>query len=492
LWDTIGEPGAVVNRWLFLRLLGIVYLCAFASLALQVRGLIGSNGILPVADFLDTVRRNLDPQRYWLLPTLAWLNASNEFLQLLCWGGVLLSVLLIIGIAPIPVLALLWLLYLSLVNIGQDFMAFQWDILLLETGFLAIFFAPGCILPGLSREAAPSRTMLWLLRLLLFRLMFFSGVVKLRGGDPTWRDLTALAYHYETQPLPSPLAWYIHQLPLLFQQLSTAFTLVVELAVPFAIFAPRQLRLIGAGLLISLQVLIMLTGNFAFFNLLTITLCITLLDDDLIRRLLPGQAGRFVVAPIPRPAAARIRPWLVTPLAIVVLCLSAALLAGLFSRGALVPRAIRQLEAGAEPFHLVNSYGLFAFMTTERPEIIVEGSNDGKTWLPYTFAYKLGDVRRAPRWVAPHQPRLDWQMWFAALGDAQSTPWFSGFMLQLLRGSPDVLDLLEDNPFPDGPPRYVRALLYDYRFTSWSSAGADGAWWRRTQRRSYYSEVSIK
>jgi len=284
-----GRQGFVLTRWLFLRLLGLIYLCAFASLWGQLRALIGSHGLLPAVDYLRAVEAATGPARFWALPTLAWLNASDAFIQLLCGAGIVLALLLIVGLLPIPALALLWLAYLSLVNIGQDFLSFQWDALLLETGFLAMFWAPNGVFPRLKHEAPPSLGAVWLLRWLLFRLMFFSGVVKLASGDPAWRDLTALSYHYQTQPLPTPLAWYLYQLPLSFHKLSTALTLAVELIVPFAIFAPRRLRLLGAAVLISLQVLIMASGNYAFFNLLAIVLCLTLFDDAALRHILPHR-----------------------------------------------------------------------------------------------------------------------------------------------------------------------------------------------------------
>jgi uncharacterized membrane protein YphA (DoxX/SURF4 family) len=483
------EHSYVLTRWLFLRLLGLTYLFAFASLWPQIPGLIGRNGILPAADFLQAVQSSAGSRGPWLLPTLGWLNASDGFLLALCGAGMFLSLLLIVGLAPVPALALLWVCYLSLVNIGQDFLSFQWDILLLETGFLAIFFAPMRLLPGLAREAPPSRLVLWLLRLLLFRLMFFSGVVKLRGGDPTWRGLTALGFHYETQPLPTPIAWYAHRLPSSFHTFSTALVFVVELVVPFLIFAPRKLRFCGALLLAGLQLLIMLTGNYAFFNFLTIVLCIPLLDDEFLRRIIrPIRA--LVFEPRGRAILPRARLFVVVPLALVVLALNAVQFADLFAPAAPVPGPIRALARVFDPFHITNSYGLFAVMTTSRPEIVVEGSADGQTWAEYQFFDKPGDPRRAPPWVAPHQPRLDWQMWFAALGGPTDNLWFSNFMLRLLQGSPQVLGLLQTNPFPHAPPRYVRASLYDYHFTDGRSE--DAAWWRREPRGMYFPPVSLE
>jgi len=415
----------VLTRWVFLRGLGAVYFCAFASLWPQILGLIGSRGILPARDFLGAVAAQAGPGRFWLAPTLAWLDPSDHALRLLCAAGMLLSLLLTLGILPVPTLAGLWLLYLSLVSVGQDFLGFQWDTLLLETGLLAIFFAPAAVLPRFASETPPSRLALWLLRWLLFRLMFGSGVVKLASGDPAWHNLTAMALHYETQPLPTPLAWLLHLLPLPFQRFSTLAVLAVELAAPFLIFAPRRLRLAGAGLLAGLQVLILLTGNFAFFNYLTLALCVLLLDDAALRRLVPSRLRQLLPAePESRPAPRRARRWVLAPVAAVLLAVSVSQLTGELDPD--LPSPIQPLAAWQEPLHLVNPYGLFAVMTTSHPVIAVEGSDDGKTWREYGFRYQPQDVNQPPRLAAPFQPRLDWQLWFAALGRADGSPWFPG------------------------------------------------------------------
>lgn len=481
----------VLTRWVFLRGLGAVYFCAFASLWPQILGLIGSRGILPARDFLGAVAAQAGPGRFWLAPTLAWLDPSDHALRLLCAAGMLLSLLLTLGILPVPTLAGLWLLYLSLVSVGQDFLGFQWDTLLLETGFLAIFFAPAAVLPRFASETPPSRLALWLLRWLLFRLMFGSGVVKLASGDPAWHGLTAMAFHYETQPLPTPLAWLLHLLPLSFQKFSTLGVLVVELAAPFLIFGPRRGRLAGAGLLVGLQVLILLTGNFAFFNYLTLALCVLLLDDAALRRLVPSRLRQLLPAePESRPAPRRARRWVLAPVAAVLLAVSVSQLTGELDPD--LPSPIQPLAAWQEPLHLVNPYGLFAVMTTSHPVIAVEGSDDGKTWREYGFRYQPQDVNQPPRLAAPFQPRLDWQLWFAALGRADGSPWFRAFLVRLLQGSPDVLGLLQTNPFPQAPPRFVRATLYDYRFTDARTRRTTGAWWQRRPRRLYFPPASLR
>ena len=306
LWGREGVlPNYLLVRWLFLRFMGVIYLTAFVSLGIQIGGLIGRDGILPAAPFLDSARSQLaqahiGPERYHLLPTLCWFSTSDGFLHFLCAAGVALSLLVILNVAPAPCLFLLWLIYLSLSTVGREFLSFQWDALLLETGWLAIFFAPLQWLPKGAVASPPSRVVLWLLRWLLFRLMFESGLVKLLSGDAAWRNLTALNFHYETQPLPTWVGWYAHQLPAEFQKICVVVMFVIELAVPFLIFAPRRLRFIGGALLLLLQVVILITGNYCFFNLLTVALCLLLMDVAVLgrlfsarwlRRFLPGQPG---------------------------------------------------------------------------------------------------------------------------------------------------------------------------------------------------------
>lgn len=491
LWGKHFErPSFSLGSWLFLRLLGVVYFFAFLSLATQVLGLLGQNGILPAGEFFAMVHARLGPERYWLFPTLAWLSPSDTTLEVLSAGGVLGSLLLIFDIAPLLVLSILWLFYLSLVTVGQDFLAFQWDSLLLEAGFLAIFMAPWHFWPRGSPKAPPPKAPRWLLWFLLFRLMFSSGVVKLSSGDPTWRNLSALEYHYYTQPLPTPLAWYVHLAPAWFQHGSVLFMFFVELAVPFLIFAPRLWRFIGGGFLILLQLLIALTGNYAFFNLFSLALCVLLFDDAFLARFFPRALAKRLRVATPHPRRGAIRRWVTAPIALIIFAGGLLELADLLSIQWLPPSAFHLLSR-LEPVRVVNSYGLFAVMTTSRPEIIIQGSNDGNTWLNYEFKFKAGDLRRAPRWVEPFQPRLDWQMWFAALGDYRSSPWFSHLLLRLLEGSPPVLGLLERNPFPQSPPKYVRALIYDYQFTTWSERREKGEWWHRRLLGGYFPAVTL-
>jgi len=463
---------------LFLRMLGIIYLIAFVSFGIQIIGLIGSEGILPAGDFLERVRQSFGLDGYWLVPTLFWLNSSDPALVGVVITGVVFSMLLILGLFQRIALVALFALYLSLVSAGQVFMAFQWDSLLLEVGFLAIFLR----LPGPA--------MVFLFRCLLFRFMFLAGAVKLLSGDPTWRGLTALNFHYETQPLPSWTSWYVHQLPEWFQMTSVAINLSIELAVPFLIFAPRRLRFFAAICIAGVNLIIFLTGNFTFFNLLAMALCLFLLDDAVVRRWLPRSITGLLTRPLVQERRLPLRNGALTLLAALVLFLGLFQMVGTFSGS--VPGGAANLLRWAAPFRVVNAYGLFANMTTSRPEIRVQGSDDGVDWRDYQFIYKPGDLSRRPRWVEPHQPRLDWQMWFAALGSYQQNPWFISFVEGLLQGSPDVLKLLDENPFPDKPPRFVRAELYEYSFTDFATKRSDGRWWNSEYKGVYFPPASLR
>jgi predicted DCC family thiol-disulfide oxidoreductase YuxK len=494
LWGRhVERPEYRVARWIFLRALGLIYLAAFISLWTQIAGLVGHNGILPEDQYMAAAGQYFDNSgagldRFRELPTLCWLISSDGFLQFQCAAGVVFAFLLIVGVAPVPALALLWLLYLSLITVGRDFYGFQWDNLLLETGFLAIFFAPLQWLPGFTQERPPSRLVLWLLRILLFKLMFSSGCVKLASGDPNWRNLTALTFHYQTQPLPTWIGWYANQLPLWFQKTSCAVMFAIELGAPFLIFLPRRIRFIGGAALASLQILILLTGNYTFFNWLTLALCLLLLDDFLLKKLAPQFLKQS------SPANTRC-PWLLgitIPLAVIFVSVSLFQIVAIFGvKGDGVFKPVAKVALWIDPFRTVSNYGLFAVMTTERHEIIVQGSNDGVNWRDYEFKYKPGNLNERPVFVAPFQPRLDWQMWFAALGNYQENPWFQNFCVRLLEGSPQVLALLKHNPFPGKPPRYIRAEFYNYEFTNFNERRVSGAWWKRQFIGEYLPPISL-
>ncbi len=487
LWGKDVRPPTYfwARRW-FLRALGLVYLVAFISLWVQIDGLVGENGISPVNQFLPAVHQEIGQHAFAILPTLCWFNASNAFLHFLCGGGVLFSVVLVFGIAPVVCLIALFIFYLSLTIAGQTFLSFQWDILLLEAGFLAIFFAPWQLWPTREYNPPVSRTALFLLKLLLFKLMLMSGVVKLTSGDDCWWNLTALDYHYWSQPLPTVFSWWADQHPEWFKKFSVAFCLAVEIGVPFFLWAPRRPRLVAFGLLVFLQLAIALTGNYCFFNLLTIALCLLLIDDAA----LVGMV-RCAVRGAPGGRALPLLNYAAIGVVILTFPLNAWLVFSAFKPEVEWPRSLALVYERIEPFRIVNGYGLFRVMTKDRREIVIEGSSDGIDWKPYEFKWKPGDVKRAPGWCAPHQPRLDWQMWFAALGRPQQNPWFVNLVICLLEGKGDVIDLLEGNPFPTAPPHYIRAGFYRYRFTTADERKRSGAWWKREELGEYLPEISL-
>jgi predicted DCC family thiol-disulfide oxidoreductase YuxK len=468
------ERYALVS-WLFLRLLGAIYIAAFASLGVQIVGLIGQQGILPVGDYLSAAHRAFGNSAYRALPTLFWVNSGDVALIAGTVVGASLGLLVFVDRWTRTALAGLFVLYLSYVYAGQDFMSFQWDTLLLEAGFLAIF------LPG------GSRIIVWLFRWLVFRYLFLAGVVKLLSGDPTWHTLTALEYHFWTQPLPTPLAWYASQLPPWLLIGGTAATLAIELGSVFLIFLPRRLRAAAACCVLLLQSLIVLTGNYNFFNLLTMLMCVFLFDDAALHRLAPRwlESRALSHAPLPSRTATAVA----AALALIVVPV------GLNRIWQTVARAdlpvLGAVTRAVSPLFIVNPYGLFAVMTTTRPEIVIEGSADGRVWREYVFRYKPGPLSRPAMWNIPHQPRLDWQMWFAALGSPRENLWIVGLMRRLLEASPPVLALLDFNPFNDGPPKYVRAQLYDYRFADRGTHAMTGQWWVRRLEGLYFPEISL-
>ena len=498
LWGSdITPPSYLITRWMFIRMIGMIYFVAFASLGVQIMGLIGSNGILPAAHYLETMRQRMGSSAYLHVPTLAWLDCSDEALLLMCGAGAFLSLLVVLRFAPALLLVILWALYLSLYQVGQTFLSFQWDLLLLESGFLAIFFAPWKLRPRLSSEPPPSALSVWLIRWLLFRLMFCSGVVKLLHDDPanpSWHHLTALTYHYETQCIPHALSWYAHNLPLWFHKFSILSMFAIEIIVPFLFFLPRRPRLFAFGLQVLLQLAIIMTGNYNFFNLLTIALCLSLVDDTVLARIVPKNLADAIRLREPRDRPGALQKWIMRIVTILIVTVSGIWMVETFHGFRNLPPVAQDILRVSIRFGSINSYGLFRRMTTTRPEIIVEGSRDKKTWLAYEFKWKPGDLKRRPAFVAPHQPRLDWQMWFAALGDYRQprNQWFISFLKRLLEGSPEVLELLQDNPFPEKPPQFVRAVLFDYRFTDSATRQEKGTWWTRRRLRQYTPALSLK
>jgi hypothetical protein len=454
--------------------LGLVYLAAFVSFAVQAEGLIGSHGILPLAKFTDAVAGRFGAERFFLAPMVFWLNDSDAAIQAVCWAGAGLSLLLVVNVLPRLCLFLLFALYLSLVYAGQTFMTYQWDLFLLEMGFAALLMS-FATMPGI-----------WLLRWLMFRFMFMSGVVKLLSGDANWWNLSALSYHFLTQPLPTPLAWYAAQMPPGLLAFATGSMFFIELVLPFFIFAPRRLRFIAAFGFLLLEVSILLTGNYNWFNLETMLLCLPLFDDAALRRVLPASLAKLQPRPTTPRREVRI---VVNALALLIVVCSLVRMDQRFGGSSLA--FARPVDGLIRPLNVVSGYGLFAIMTTKQHEIVIEGSHDGVEWQEYEFRYKPGDLMRAPPWNIPHQPRLDWQMWFAALDNPRRLPWFWRFLERLLENEPAVTALLEKNPFADKAPTYVRAQFYDYTFAS-SEEKATGQWWNRRLLGQYFPPVHLK
>ncbi|HMD27165.1 MAG TPA: lipase maturation factor family protein [Steroidobacteraceae bacterium] len=461
--------------WVFLRLFGAIYVAAFASLGVQILGLIGHAGILPVGEYFVALRHARGVSAYWLVPSIFWVNSSDSALLAGTIVGAVLGLLVVVDRWTRPALIGLFALYLSYETAGQDFMSFQWDSLLLEVGFLAIFLTGG------------SKIVIWLYRWLVFRYLFLAGVVKLLSGDSTWRDLTALEYHFWTQPLPTPIAWYAAQLPHWLLRAATAATLAIELGVAFMIFMPRRLRAAAAGPVLLLQVLILLTGNYNFFNLLTMLLCIFLFDDAALGRVIPRWLKARALSRTP--LVSRMATVITAALALIVVPVGVNRIWQTTMRTNLP--VLGAVTRALAPLSIVNPYGLFAVMTITRPEIVIEGSADGQVWREYVFHYKPGPLTRSAMWNIPHQPRLDWQMWFAALGGIRENPWIVGLMQRLLEGSPAVLALFEVNPFAIAPPKYVRALLYAYRFSDPRKRAVTHEWWVRRLEGLYFPQVSL-
>ena len=478
LWGRNPEPPRYdLVSYLFLRLFGLIYLSAFLSFAVPAQGLIGSRGILPLTELVADIASRFGPERFYAMPMVFWLNAGDFAIQAVCWGGVALSLLVVFNLLPRVSLFLLFGLYLSVFYAGQTFMNFQWDTFLLETGFLALL---------LCFAKTPS---IWLLRWLLFRFMFMSGVVKLMSGDPSWWNLSALSYHFLTQPLPTPLAWYAAQLPPGVLEFLTGGVFVVELVLPFLIFCPRRLRFVAALGILTLEFCILITGNYNWFNLQTMLLCLPLFDDAALKSVVPRRLSGLIAARVDGKAPPRATTVVVGVLAALIVFCSLVQMDERF--GGRPPSAARAIDRFIQPLRIVNSYGLFAVMTTGRHEIVVEGSDDGVAWRAYEFRYKPGDVTRRPPWNIPHQPRLDWQMWFAALEDPGRLPWFWRFMQRLLENEPTVTALLETNPFADKPPVFVRAEFYDYTYAG-SDEKARGIWWDRRPLGLYFPAVRLK
>ncbi|HTM04300.1 MAG TPA: lipase maturation factor family protein [Vicinamibacterales bacterium] len=461
------------SRFVFERALGLIYLVAFLCAANQFVPLLGERGLLPFTRFIQIVPFRSSPSLFYFVKHDSDLRAA-------AWLGVVVSVLVIGGLpqrtgAITSALAwgVLWVLYLSFVNVGQTFYAFGWESLLLEAGFFAMFIG--------GWMTTPSTVLNWVWRWMLFRVMFGAGLIKIRG-DACWRDLTCLDYYFETQPIPNALSWYFHWLPHWVHRTGVVFNHIVELGVPFLYFAPQPIAAIGGVLTIAFQLVLIASGNLSWLNWITIVLCIPTLDDRW-----------WTWLPVFQPhliADSALRRGILLTLAAVVIVLSI--------RPALNMISPRQLmNYSFNPIHVVNTYGAFGSIGRDRPEIVIEGTSDAvitdaTKWAAYEFKGKPGDPMRRGSQIAPYHLRLDWLMWFAAMGSPQQYPWFSSLLVKLLQGDRDTIALLRWNPFPEAPPRWIRASYYDYRFTTPEEHRATGRWWRRTLAGLYMPPVRLQ
>ena len=484
-----GRKTHLLPRWIFLRALALIYFSAFYALLFQIKGEIGPHGILPASDYLSTVA-NYFPglQRFWFAPTLLWLSSENHTLMWITWLGLLASVAAVLNLWPRVSFAVCFVCFLSFVAAAQDFSGFQSDGMLLEAGFISLFFAPRGLRPGLGAAHAPSRLSLFLLRWEWFRIYFESGVVKLLSGDYSWRHLTAMDDYYQNGPLPTWIGWYVQQLPHWFHASTAFMTLAAELGLVWMLFLPRPFRIACFLILTPFQAGIILTANYTFLNYLVLSLGFLLLDDGFVRAVLPARWRQWGIRsvpetpptePAPESVSARLRPAWRAVSTLYLGWIFYATTASLFAMIPHMPRLPMGPARALDPFRIANQYGLFAVMTHERYEIEFQGSYDGQNWTAYPFRYKPQDVRQAPGIYAPYQPRFDWDLWFAALSNWRNYPFVVQTEKQLLENQPDVLALFAGNPFAKAPPRMVRAVMWQYWFTDRATRRQSGDWWRR-------------
>jgi lipase maturation factor len=502
-----GLHECLIPRWIFLRALGLIYFSAFYSLVFQIRGLIGAEGILPSNEFLVAVANHFGPVRFWFAPTLLWMSTGPHMLSAICWVGMIASLLLVVNVWPRGMLLICFVCFLSFVSAAQDFSGYQSDGMLLEAGFISLFFAPSGFWPGLGRAHPPSRASLFLLQWEWFRIYFESGVVKLASGDPEWRNYTAMDDYYQNGPLPTWIGWYVQHLPHRFHAFATGATLALELGLVFMLFMPRRWRILCFFIVTAWQIPVILTANYTFLNYLVLLLGVLLLDDRSLLRVMPQRWKRLVFLQAPPQAAesqdtsqipapmepdaarhstttARRR---VHSLRALKLALTSVILIWIFYATTvqmiwiIFPRLPLPTSpvAALDPFRIANRYGLFAVMTRGRYEIEFQGSNDGQTWVAYPFRYKPQDPAEAPGIYAPYQPRFEWNLWFASLGSWRDNLIVPSTEERLLAGAPDVLALFASNPFPGSPPKEVRAVLWRYWFTNLAEKRATGMWWKR-------------
>src|SRR6266481_6894433 len=481
-------PGFLAARWLFLRALGLIFFSAFYSLAYQIRGLIGPNGILPAHDYLVQVARVLGSARFWYAPTVFWWSASDRFLLGVVVVGMVASLLLVLNLCPRGMLLICLIECLSFIAAAQDFASYQSDGMLLEAGFISRFLAPPGWRPRWGISDPPSRASRYLLVWLMFRIYFESGIAKILGHDPEWRNFTAMDQYYQNGPLPTWIAWYVHQLPHWFHAITAAMTLALELVFIFVVFLPRRSRILLFFIITLWQIGIILSSNYAFLNYLVLLLGVLLVDDKFLARLLPfgvratkvAESSNITSTQTERPARwqAVFRMCVQGFFLTWVFYATSVLLLSMFTREVPLPTLpVRVLE----PFRIPNDFGLFAVMTRDRYEIEFQGSLGGQSWKPYPFRYKPQDLKMPPRIYAPYQPRFDWNLWFASLGTWRENTFVLQVERRLLTAEPGVLALFAGNPFPGKPPRQVRAVLWQYWFSDWKDKRQQGLWWRRQQ-----------
>lgn len=469
MWDPQDYTIAIA---LFYKLLGAIYFFVFFPFLFQIKGLLGSNGILPAANFLQAVLATMGKRAYTQVPTIFWLQCSDKALQAVIYAGIFCAILLMFGVATPLMLLSLYILHLSIVSIGQDFLSFGWEMFLLEITFNSFL---------LSLTATPN-IIVWIsLNLLLLRFHFQGGIVKLQSQDVNWRNLTAVAYHYQSQPIPNLVAWYAHKWPLWFQKFSTAMMFFIEIVVPWAIFGNAEARLVVWACLVGLQLMIWGTGNLSYLNHLTAVFSTILISNSYLSPFFSTPA-----APLEDNLGLNILISIVG--AALVVMQFGNLWSNLFKPISFLQRWQYRLY----PYHLVNRYGIFAVMTTTRYEIVVEGSDDNVEWKEYLFWHKPSELTRRPRRISPYQPRLDWQAWFLPFSTFQSEEWFQSFLYRLLQGKSEVLALLRENPFAAKPPALIRALIYEYEFTSFSERKQTGCWWKRTYMGTYSPTIKLR
>lgn len=486
------HSGHLWTRCFFLRALGVIYFSAFYSLLFQIRGVIGPNGILPAVDYLQAAKAALHASRFFYVPSLFWFGSSDKALMIVTWVGLIASVLVTFNVWPRANLLICFVCFLSFVSVARDFASYQSDYMLPEAGFIALFFAPAGFVPGLGRAHPASRASLYLLRWEWFRIYFESGVAKMASHDYSWRHFTAMDDYYQNAPLPTWIGWYVGHFPHWFHASAVFYTLAVELVLVFFLFLPRPFRIAIFWIVAPFEISIILTGNYAFLNYTVFLLGFLLLDDRFVEWIVPHRILQFIEGKRPEEgliavASEKIQSEWRRIFAVVRMVIAAVCFVLVFYSTTVwlvwrldpdAPLWGRPARV-AEIFHVASVYGLFASMTHERREIEFQGSMDGNSWTAYPFRYKPQDPSKPPGIYAPYQPRFEWNLWFASLGEWRQYQFVVSTEECLLQNQPDVLELFARNPFPNGPPKQVRAVIYQYWFTDLKTKRETGMWWRR-------------